>query len=181
VKITVLNGNRNEDSFDGYLQKMGAALSLAGHEVSSIELKTMSIPKCKGCFGCWVKTPGKCVANDASLDISRAVMQSDLTVFASPIVMGFVSPLLKNANDKLIQNIHPYIDIVQGEMHHRGRYRRYPAFGLLLGQGKDADEEDVDIIRRIYERISLNFKTSLKCVLTTSKPITEAVHEISHI
>jgi multimeric flavodoxin WrbA len=181
LKITVLNGNRKEDYFDDYLHEMSAALGREGHDISSIELRAVSMLKCKGCFGCWVKTPGKCVSNDASCDISREVMRSDAVIFASPIIMGFVSPLLKNANDKLIQNLLPYVDIVQGEIHHAGRYRRYPSFGLLLGVGEDADEEDVDIIRQIYGRIALNFRTSLRFVLTTTKPVEEAIHEIGNI
>jgi multimeric flavodoxin WrbA len=181
VKITILNGNRKTDAFDEFIDATVLALVREGNDVSPIVLKSVSMSKCKGCFGCWVKTPGKCVADDASCAISLDVMRSDLVIFASPVSMGFVTSILKNATDKLIQNIHPYLEIVQGEMHHRGRYSRYPAFGLLLGRGEDADDEDVAIIRRIYERIALNFKTSLKFVLTTLQPVEEAVHEISRI
>ena len=73
----------------------------------------MDVRYCVGCFGCWVKTPGECVSKDGSHDIRREVINSDLVLFASPLIMGFTSALLKKAHDKLIPLIHPYFELVQ--------------------------------------------------------------------
>ncbi len=93
MKIIHLDGNRISNTFD---DAIGAAVALTenGHAVSTFVLRDVKIPRCTGCFGCWVKTPGRCVSNDASREISSAVTKSDLVVFASPVLMGFTSALL---------------------------------------------------------------------------------------
>ncbi len=104
-----------------------------------------------------MKTPGECVARDDSAQVCRAVINSDLTLFASPLRMGFVSALLKKTLDKLIPLLHPYIVEDQGEAHHRARYVAYPSFGLLLEQGAGADAGDVTLTTEILSRTALNY------------------------
>ena len=106
----------------------------------------MKINYCTGCWHCWVKTPGQCSSKDQSLDVCRTVINSDFTLWASPIIMGFPSALLKKVTDKLIPLVHPYIVLDQGEAHHLARYDHYPQFGLLLEKNGDTDDEDIEII-----------------------------------
>jgi multimeric flavodoxin WrbA len=138
----------------------------------------MEIRGCKGCWGCWVRTPGECVQSDDSADVCRAVLGSDLTLFASPMRMGFVSALLKRATDKLIPLVHPYLVIEGGEMHHRARYDRYPQMGLLLGAAEDIDAEDIDITREIWERTARNRKTRLIMTAVADRPAEEVADEL---
>jgi len=48
-----------------------------------------------GCFGCWNKTPGTCVMKDDSAKIAKAVVNSDLLIFLTPITFGGYSSELK--------------------------------------------------------------------------------------
>ena len=102
MHITILNGNPDESnqSFDDYLQRLSDALTSDDHGVTVLTLREMDIKYCTGCFGCWVKTPGECVVDDASRDVCRAAIHSDLVLWASPVIMGFYSALLKRAADK---------------------------------------------------------------------------------
>ncbi len=179
MNIVCLNGNPVTDYFDDFVRKAMDMLVDKGHSISLYDLKSLNIPLCTGCFGCWVKNPGMCISNDPSREISRATMHSDILVFASPLIMGFPSAILKNINDKLIQNLHPYIEFDQKEMHHRRRYARYPKLGLLLALEQDTDSEDLDIVRNIYERFALNFKTTLKFVCTSTQSPIEVADEIT--
>jgi multimeric flavodoxin WrbA len=115
---------------------------------------------------------------DDSHDICRAVIHADWVVFASPVRMGFTSALLKQAQDKMIPLLHPYIEIIQGECHHRKRYDAYPKLGLLLQRSRDTDQEDLDIIEQIYQRFALNFRSRLYFMKTTDDPIDEVCHAI---
>lgn len=178
MRIVFLNGSLKSDEFDDGLYMLRDGLTGAGHVVHQFDLRSLKIPRCTGCFGCWVKTPGMCVSNDPSREISGMVVHSDLVIFASPLIMGFPSAVLKNVNDKLIQVLHPYVVIDQKEMHHRSRYHRYPKWGLFLGPEADTDDEDIAVVRRIYERAALNFKTTLAFACTSSQPISEVLHEI---
>ena len=180
MRITVLNGNPNAESveFDRYLRELSDALDSAGHDVTVLHLREMDVKYCTGCFDCWVKTPGECKVADRSHDVCREYINSDFVLFASPVIMGFTSALLKKANDKLLPLILPYLVIVQDECHHPARYDRYPATGLLLDKGKSADDEDVKIISDIYARNALNLKTALRFTKLTTDPVGEVANAI---
>lgn len=117
MKILILNGNPdvNNIKFDDYIKDIDYLLRGKGHNVTISVLRDKNIEYCCGCFGCWVKTPGECVIYDDSLDICKQYINSDWVIFASPIIMGFTSTLLKKTQDRLIPLIHPYFEIVSGE------------------------------------------------------------------
>jgi hypothetical protein len=183
VNVTILNGNPNADNvkFDSYLKNLSDLLESGNHTVTLLKLREMEIKYCTGCFGCWIKTPGKCVVSDDMRDMRRAYIHSDLVLFASPVIMGFTSALLKKAHDKLIPLLHPYFEFVQNEVHHLSRYEKYPLMGLLLEKDKNTDEEDIKIISDIYRRDAINFKTSFRFVKLTSDPMEEVANEINSI
>lgn len=132
MKITILNGNPEPSSFDDYLFQLKQALEARGQRVEQLDLRGMALRHCIGCWGCWVKTPGECVVRDASIEMDRAVINSDFVLWAAPLRMGFPAELLKMALDKHLPLIHPYMEVAYGEAHHLRRYRRYPRTGLLL-------------------------------------------------
>jgi len=181
MKVIILNGNPDASNtmFDNYLNNLSDALSSGSNEIIIFTLRDMDLKYCRGCWGCWVKTPGECVVKDDTREIRRQYIHSDLALFSSPIVMGFTSALLKRAHDKLIPLIHPYFELVDGEVHHLPRYDKYPLMGLLLEKGKDVDEEDTKIIPDIYRRDAINFKSSFCFTKFTSDSIEEVVNEIN--
>ena len=183
MKILILNGNPNpkDHGFDKYLSVLTERLGGLNHRVNHYLLREMNLKYCNGCWNCWVKTPGKCVANDDSQKISATYISSDLVIFASPVIMGFTSALLKKANDKLLQILHPYIEIVDGECHHVRRYEYYPETALILKKTQDTDEEDVQIIENIYKRNAINLKTKLRFVKFTNDTLEDTVDEIISI
>jgi hypothetical protein len=164
MKVVVLNGNPDSKNaaFDGYLVDLKGHLGGKGHIVDLLCLREMDFRFCVGCFGCWVKTPGMCVSGDASHDVDRRAINSGLVLFASPLLVGFPSALLKKAQDKFIGLLHPFIELVEGECHHIRRYERYPYLGILVEPEADTDEEDLEIIEDIYRRTSLNFRSALR-------------------
>jgi multimeric flavodoxin WrbA len=181
MKITILNGNPDASNtmFDDYLRKLSGTLSSDRDEITSFTLRDMNMEYCRGCWGCWVKTPGECVVKDDTREIRRQYIHSDLVLFASPVVMGFTSALLKRAHERLLPLIHPYLELVDGEVHHIARYDKYPLMGLLLEKGEDVDEEDIKIISDIYRRDAINFKTSFCFTRFISDPIEEVANEIN--
>ena len=182
MRITIVNGEPKDASpFDTYVEGVAERLRTSGHEIRSLRLRDMDIKGCKGCWGCWVRTPGECVANDESAEVCQAVLHSDLTLFASPVRMGFTTALLKRATDKLIPLVHPYIVIEGGEMHHRPRYEHYPLMGLLLSADSNADAEDINITREIWERTARNMKTRLALTLLADRPAKEVADDIAAV
>lgn len=184
MKITILNGNPDvvNIKFDDYLKIFTELLRLNNHRIADLKLREMDIRYCIGCFGCWVKMPGECSnAADDTRDIRREYINSDFVLFASPIIMGFTSALLKKAHDRLIPLLTPYIRFFDGESHHVARYDRYPKIGLLLQPEADTDEEDLAIISDIYRRDAINFKTTFTFTKLTTEPVEEAVNAIDGV
>lgn len=184
MKVTLLNGipNKNHMDFDRYLVELQNFLQHEEHPTQLLRLRDLEASYCTGCWSCWVKTPGKCVFEDDSHQVCRAVIQSDFVLFASPVLMGYLSAVLKKFIDKLIPLIHPYITVDQGEAHHLGRYApgQYPLGGLLLEKTHGTDDEDIAIITAIQERTMLNFKSRNAFTLLTDRPVQEVADAILH-
>jgi hypothetical protein len=117
---------------------------------------------CTGCWSCWWATPGLCAHKDDMAGLYPKMVEADLVVWASPLILGTVSALLKKAQDRFIPLAHPYIKVVEGECHHRHRYQKNADIGLIVGPTADDDEEDLRIAREFFRRFSLNSRTAFR-------------------
>jgi multimeric flavodoxin WrbA len=181
MKITILNGENRPDKieFGDYLSEFASELSKLENITQIFTISDMDLKFCTGCWSCWVKTPGVCSQKDEGEIIFKEVINSDLLIFASPVIAGFTSAELKKITDRLIVLIHPYIQIRNNECHHQKRYEKYPNIGLILELGEDTDEEDIQITTDIYKRLALNFHSELKFVIKTDTTNSkQAAHEI---
>ena len=102
------------------------ALKRRGHAVQSFQLRDTPIAYCRGCFNCWIKTPGICRTRDAGRYVARAFRASDAVFFLTPVTFGGYSSELKKALDRCIGLVAPFSTRVRGEVHHRRRYAAYP-------------------------------------------------------
>jgi hypothetical protein len=162
MKITILNGDLNPTT-NSFSRKVEAYVEelRKSNRVDLFTLAQMDLHYCTGCWSCWWKTPGECAINDDAEIIFRSVINSDLVIFASPLIAGFPSSALKKIMDRLIVLLHPYIEIVNGECHHRKRYEKYPNLGLILEKEPDTDDEDIKLVKDIFDRLAINFHSKL--------------------
>ncbi len=180
MKITILNGNQEADEQGSLLSQVKDKLGNQGYQIVEFSLKEMKIKPCMGCFHCWIKDPGKCIIKDDSDAICRDFISSDFVILASPLVMGFPSSLLKNAMDRIIPLIHPYLEEVDGEIHHKKRYNSYPSIGMILSREEDTDEEDIKIVSDIYSRAAINLRSELKFIIFDNNSLEEVVNAINN-
>ena len=156
MKATLLNGALAGDAFvDDIATTLCQQLETQGWQVQHLPLAEMKIGYCLGCFECWVKSPGICRIDDAGRDIAAAVIASDLVVYLTPITFGGYSSELKKALDRIICLVSPFFARIEGEVHHRPRYERYPA---LLGVGvlPQPQAEQEEIFSTLIGRNALN-------------------------
>ena len=179
MRIVIVNGEPDATSaFDGYVRGFASRLAEHGNDVRELTLRDMDLRGCTGCFGCWVKTPGECAQHDAGAELCRSVVNSDLVVFAAPMVMGYPSALVKRSVERLIPLLHPYIEIEGGEMHHRRRYDRYPDMALIVSAGSDTDAEDLELTRDLWGRIARNFKSRMALFAVADRSSKEVADEL---
>ncbi|MDX1624038.1 MAG: NAD(P)H-dependent oxidoreductase [Gemmatimonadota bacterium] len=156
MRALVLNGAKSgDDDLRAAEAALERELAAAGWEVGAVLLHRIMLAWCTGCFECWTKTPGECKTKDSAGDIARAMMASDLTVFLTPVTFGGYSSPLKKALDRLICLVSPFFQRIDGEVHHRKRYDRYPS---LLGVGvlDEPDGEEERIFSTLVERNAIN-------------------------
>jgi multimeric flavodoxin WrbA len=182
-KITIINGSPDGEKNDLglFLEEVQKKLSGDNIEVTSFILAKEEIHFCVGCWDCWWKTPGLCRYNDSMNKILPEIIHSDLVIFASPMIMGFYSSLIKKTQDRIIPLVHPYIEYVNKESHHLKRYPIYPQIGVILDT-KSATEEEVDLVNQIFNRLALNFKTEVSFFYTLNNiTVKKLVDEINNI
>ena len=156
MKALILDGSRDEEVFSrGVRQALVRRLTAVGFEVEAVALRAMEIRHCVGCFGCWVQTPGECMIDDCARGITRAYIASDVVVFFTPVTFGGYSSELKKVLDRIICLVSPFFDRINGEVHHKPRYRRYPR---LMGVGVQPrpDRESEEIFTSLVARNAIN-------------------------
>jgi multimeric flavodoxin WrbA len=128
MHATLLNGALPGDDFTNAAGAMlQDVLRSEGWTVTPWTLRDEKIGYCLGCFECWTKTPGLCRIDDAGRAVAGSVIQSDLALYLTPVTFGGYSSELKKAVDRIICLISPFFTRIDGEVHHRARYDRYPA------------------------------------------------------
>jgi multimeric flavodoxin WrbA len=133
-----------------------AKMKAGNWQVKAFALAGMNIKPCRGCFSCWVKTPGRCVIGDDDQEaILRATAASDLVIWLTPITFGGYAPELKKALDRIIPILLPFFSKVRGETHHPLRYPRQHRL-LAIGTQKQEDADSESVFRRLVERNALN-------------------------
>jgi len=156
MKAVVLNGAESGDHASHTVYEIiASALEDIGWQVEPCILHEIKIASCRGCFGCWVKTPGICVIDDAGHDVARMVIQSDLVVLLTPVTFGGYSSELKKALDRIICLISPFFVKIGEEVHHKPRYERYPR---LVGVGvlPHPDGESERVFKTLVGRNAIN-------------------------
>lgn len=84
-----------------------------------------TIQSCIGCFGCWIKTPGKCVLKDGYGNMGELLAQADKVTIISRCCYGGYSPFVKNVADRSISYLLPFFRTKAGETHHKPRYKKH--------------------------------------------------------
>ncbi|HUK84994.1 MAG TPA: flavodoxin family protein [Candidatus Acidoferrum sp.] len=161
MKALVLNGSENEEStvntVSDYLVDF---LRIENHKVDVIVLRDEKIAPCLGCFGCWLKTPGKCVINDAGSDLPRKILQSNFVFLLTPVTFGMYSSQLKKAIDRYAcPLLLPFFQKINGEVHHAIRYDKNPKL-VAIGVLPTLDEESENNFNTLVSRNGINLHTT---------------------
>ncbi|CAK8712193.1 hypothetical protein GMJAKD_01440 [Candidatus Electrothrix aarhusensis] len=127
-----------------------------GDRVQTFTLRDIKFNHCIGCFNCWLKTPGRCIYNDAAADILQAIVNSNTLVFFTPIVFGGYSSELKKILDRCLPILLPFFQKIYGETHHPPRY---PSSPRIIGTGVQItpQEEQSNCFKILVGRNAINF------------------------
>ncbi|MDR2160670.1 MAG: hypothetical protein LBO77_00770 [Desulfovibrio sp.] len=91
-----------------------------------------AVHHCIGCFGCWLKTPGRCLIADRGADFISLLSRCTEFILLSRMVFGGLSPDIKAILDRSIGFVSPFFRDIAGEMHHVRRFDNTPDFRYIF-------------------------------------------------
>ena len=119
-----------------------------------IDLSSLNITNCVGCFGCWTKTPGKCVIRDDAVQVYPEIAKSDEILYISHIKYGGYDTVMKTMLERAIPIQQAFIRLYHGETHHVQRQVAQKDAVIII-YGKTSKEER-DIFRHLVARNANN-------------------------
>ena len=140
------------------------ALAFPLKEETKIIDNSGKIKKCMGCFGCWLKTPGRCVIPDEYQRMGELAAKAEELTIISKCSFGSYSPFVKNVLDRSISYVLPFFEIREGEMHHRKRYDNQFLMRVIF-YGSDITEEEKETAKELVKANAVNLHGKVKEVL----------------
>ena len=101
-----------------------------------------TIRPCTGCFGCWNRTPGKCVIRDGYENMGELIHKADRVTVISRYTFGGFSGFVKNVFDRCLGYVLPQFEVVGGETHHKKRYEENKPFTFVFYGAALSEEEN---------------------------------------
>ena len=117
------------------------------------------ISNCIGCFGCWIKTPGKCVLKDDYQNLGELLSKCNRLVIVSQCFYGSYSPFIRNILDRSISYSLPYFTTKNGETHHKNRYDNKIDLSVHF-YGDDITQAEQNTARELVSANSININAS---------------------
>ena len=122
-----------------------------------------AVRHCIGCFGCWSKTPGKCVIHDGYEGTGCDMGKCTELIFISRCRYGSLSPFVKMVLDRAISYVQGDFVTRKGEMHHKRRYTNVIALTAHF-YGEDITDAEKETARNLMEANADNFDGVVKAV-----------------
>lgn len=124
------------------------------HSTLWFDLSALKIANCIGCFGCWTKTPGRCVIRDDAVNIYPKIAASRRILYISKIKYGSYDTIMKTMLERAIPIQQAFIRLLNGETHHMQR-NVVPKQATIIGYGNIPDEEKA-LFEQLVERNARN-------------------------
>jgi len=103
MKVLLVRSNPRKSGFTQYLTDLFAeGVRETDAELVDVDLTTLSIQPCVGCYHCWIVHPGQCVHSDAMNDLLRVVVEAQVIVCATPLYYFSMSSYLKAFFERLL-------------------------------------------------------------------------------
>ena len=138
-----------------------------------IDLSGKRIANCIGCFGCWTKTPGKCVIRDDATQVYPVIAQSRKVIYVSRIRFGTYDTIMKTMLERAIPIQKAWIRLHNGETHHAQR-DVVPKDATVIAYG-DSSPEEKELFRRLVGRNAHNMSFASHRVLFAEEPELETL------
>ena len=146
-------------------------------KVTVIDLSSLEIHGCVGCFGCWVKTPGKCVIRDDAVQVYPQIARSQRIIYISRVRYGGYDTPMKTMLERAIPVQQAFIRLFRGETHHVQR-RVADKDAIIIAYGEISQEEQ-HVFSQLVARNAYNMNFSqYKILFVPEQEVDSAVEKV---
>ena len=125
--------------------------------VEQLDVSSLHIEGCKGCFVCWKKTPGKCCMNDDMTMVIEKLLWADVIIYSFPLYYFNIPGGLKNLIDRQLPMVLPFMSTREdgiGSGSHDARYDMSGKKYMLISTcGFYSSEGNYDSVCRMFDHI----------------------------
>ncbi len=114
------------------------------------------IESCRGCFSCWIRTPGSCCIKDEMEGIIEEYRNADVIIAATPVYIDSMSSHEKKVWERLLPVMEPYFECDGSGVRHRIRDGRQKSL-FVISTCAMPELEQFDPLIETFRRISRNF------------------------
>ncbi|GAE02729.1 MULTISPECIES: flavodoxin family protein [Clostridium] len=115
------------------------------------------VQSCLGCYGCWLKTPTKCVVSDEYRQLGKMLACCDDILIISCCYYGGFSPFVKSIIDRSLSYLLPYLEVRSGVSCHKMRYKKRINTIQAYFYGEDITQEEKETAEQLLSNNSHQF------------------------
>lgn len=120
----------------------------------------INLANCKGCFRCWLKTPGSCVIHDGLEHTGKILASSNRVFIISRILYGGFSQEIKCILDRSIGGLLPFFSFRSGKMRHAPRYKTQAEFFVTFYKCSQMNRQEKELAEKIANAAAISFNAS---------------------
>ena len=112
MKILMINGSpkgKNSNSYKLSKAFIEGIQNKENFEYEEIQVNTLNIKPCLGCFSCWNKTPGECVIKDDMKNVIEKILWADMVIWSFGLYYFSVPSVLKTLIDRQLPLVLPFM------------------------------------------------------------------------
>lgn len=117
-----------------------------------MDMGSLRVEGCKGCYVCMLVTPGKCCIRDDGEELLRQIVQHDQVVFIFDTALNFINHKGINLINRMFPLVNMMLEPRCGEILHTPRYDAIPKIGFLY-----TGDADQDLINSWLMRVMVNY------------------------
>ena len=137
--------------------------------------------RCKGCFGCWLKSPGECVMGDGLKRLGSEMAASERIIVISRNLYGGFSVEVKRMLDRALSCFLPYFEVRDGRLHHQLRGQTFPHMSVYFYETENMTAAEKDLSKQVVKANSINYNAvSYEIYFIEGKISVEEVLALEH-
>lgn len=131
-------------------------------EVNTIDIYSLDIKPCRGCFECWHKTPGICVIRDDMAECLEILIEADLIIWSFPLYHFSMPAKGKMFLERTLPTILPELVKTPNGCVHPSRYDKEQKVVLISSCGFYNTEHNYEGLLKQFELLYQDY-TAILC------------------